>query len=165
MSHTNINQEALNPKIGLWPRLAAAAFVVIMSLAVCTGTAFSQDSQSQPAPPAPGSDNGGHKMGGHHQMRSVDEQLQHLTKKLNLSDDQQTKVKAVLEDQRTKMEALRNDASTSREDRFPKMREIHENSNTQIKAILNEDQQKKFDKIEQEQHERMGHQGPPPPSN
>jgi periplasmic protein CpxP/Spy len=164
MSHTKINQEAPNPKIGLWPRLAAAAFVVVMSLAVCTGTAFSQDNQSQPAPAAPGSDNG-RAMGGHHQMRTVDEQLQHLTKKLNLSDDQQAKVKTVLEDQRTKMEALRNDASTSREDRFPKMREIHENSNTQIKAILNEDQQKKFDKIEQEQHERMEHQGPPPASN
>jgi periplasmic protein CpxP/Spy len=165
MSHTKINQEAQNPKIGLWPRLAAAAFVVVMSLAVCTGTAFSQDDQGASAPPAQGGDNGGHKMGGHRQMPTVDEQLQHLNKKLNLSDDQQTKVKAVLEDQRTKMEALRNDASTSREDRFPKMREIHENSNTQIKAILNEDQQKKFDKIEQEQHERMGHQGPPPASN
>jgi septal ring factor EnvC (AmiA/AmiB activator) len=133
-------------------RLILAALAFAISFLLCTGTAFSQDDQGQQAPPPQGSETGGHGMGGHHQMPSVDEQLQHLTKKLNLSDDQQTKVKAVLEDQHTKMEALRNDSSIAREDKFGKMREIHENSNTQIKAILTEDQQ----------HEHMGHQGPPP---
>jgi Spy/CpxP family protein refolding chaperone len=98
---------------------------------------------------------GGHGMGGHHQMPSPEEQTKRWTKRLNLSEEQQTKVKAVLEDQHKQMEQLHNDSSTPQQDKFSKMSEIHENSSTQIKAILNEDQQKKFDKIEQEQHERM----------
>jgi periplasmic protein CpxP/Spy len=153
MSHTKINQ--------VCSRLAAAAFIVVMALAISTGTAFSQDDQQ--APPAQGGEMG--HGGGHHQMPSADEQLKHMTKKLDLTADQQPKIKAILDDQHAKMEALHNDSSMSREDKFPKMREIHENSNTQIKAVLNEDQQKKFDKMQQEQHDRMGHQGPPPPSN
>jgi Spy/CpxP family protein refolding chaperone len=155
MSHSKINQVCL--------RLAAAAFIAVMSLTICTGMAFSQDEQPTP-PPAQGGEMGGHG-GGHRQMPSVDEQLKHMTKKLDLTADQQPKIKAILDDQHAKMEALHNDSSMSREDKFPKMREIHENSATQIKAVLNEDQQKKFDKMQEEQHDRMGHQGPPPPSN
>ncbi len=158
MLNPRINQETSEPGIRLWSRLATAAFAVVISLTICTGTAFSQDDQA--APPPQGSEMGGHM--GHRQMPSVDEQLKHLTKRLDLSDDQQAKVKAVLEDQHTKMEALHNDSSIAREDKFGKMREIHENSSAQIKAVLNEDQQKKFDKMQQEQHEHMGHQAPPP---
>ena len=163
MSYTKIDQATKGSNAGLCSRLAAAAFIVVVALAISTGTAFSQDDQQAP-PPAQGSEMGGHG-GGHHQMPSVDEQLKHMTKKLDLTADQQPKVKAILDDQHAKMEALHNDSSTSREEKFPKMREIRENSDTQIKTILNEDQQKKFDKMHQEQHDRMGHQGPPPPSN
>jgi periplasmic protein CpxP/Spy len=163
MSHTRIDQAAKRPGTGLWSRLAAAAFVVVMALVISAGTAFSQDDQAQQAPPPQGAN--GERMGGHRQMPTVDEQLKHMTKKLDLSDDQQGKVKAILEDQRTKMEALHNDTSIPREDKRGKMGEIHQSSETQIRTVLNEDQQKKFDKMQQEQHDRMGHQGPPPPSN
>jgi Spy/CpxP family protein refolding chaperone len=90
-----------------------------------------------------------------HQMPSVDDQVKHLTKKLDLSDDQQAKLKPILEDQRKQMDDLRNDSSLSREDRFSKMREIRQNSDTQIKSVLNDDQQKNFDKMRDEQHDRM----------
>jgi periplasmic protein CpxP/Spy len=159
MSHTHTHTKISQ----IYSRMAAAAFIVVMAFAISTGTAFSQDDQQAP-PPAPGGEMGGHG-GAHRQMPSTDEQLKHMTKKLDLTADQQPKVKAILDDQHAKMEALHNDSSMSREDKFPKMREIHENSNTQIKAILTDDQQKKFDKMQEEQHDRMGHQGPPPPSN
>jgi periplasmic protein CpxP/Spy len=155
MSHTKIHR--------VCSRLAAAAFVVVVALAISTGTAFSQDDQQAP-PPAQGGEMGGHG-GGHRQMPSVDEQLKHMTKKLDLTADQQPKIKAILDDQHAKMEALHNDTSIPREDKRGKMGEIHQASETQIRAVLNEDQQKKFDKMQEEQHDRMGHQGPPPPSN
>ena len=148
-------------------RLATVAFTAVLGFAICTGTAFSQDDQAQPAPPPAQGGMGGHGMhGGHHGMPSADEQTQRLTKRLNLSEDQQTKVKAVLEDQHKQMEQLRSDSSGSQPDKRSKMRELRENSNTQIKAILNEDQQKKFDKMQQQQHERMEkHQAPPNDQN
>jgi Spy/CpxP family protein refolding chaperone len=89
-------------------------------------------------------------------MPSVDDQIKHLTKKLNLSDDQQAKLKPILEDQRKQMDTIHNDSSLSREDRFSKMQELRQNSDTQIKSVLNEDQQKNFDKMREEQRGRMG---------
>jgi periplasmic protein CpxP/Spy len=163
MSYTKIDQVTKESRAGLWSRLAAAAFIVVVALAISTGTAFSQDDQQGP-PPAQGSEMGGHG-GGHRQMPTVDEQLKHMTKKLDLTADQQPKIKAILDDQHAKMEALHNDTSVAREDKWSKMGEIRQGSDTQIKAVLNEDQQKKFDKMRQEQQEHMGHQGPPPPSN
>jgi septal ring factor EnvC (AmiA/AmiB activator) len=120
----------------------------------------SQDSQARPTGPS------GEEYRGHHRMPSVDQQLKHLTKALKLSDDQQAKVRSALEDQRKQMEQIHNDASLSQNDRFSKMKEIHENTNTQIKSALSDDQQKKFDEIQQKHQEHMrGHQGPPPPQS
>ena len=92
---------------------------------------------------------------GRRHMPTVDDQLKHLTKKLNLSDDQQAKLKPILEDQRKQMDGIRNDSSLSREDRFSKMQEIRQSSDTQIKSVLNDDQQKNFDEMREEQANRM----------
>ncbi len=107
---------------------------------------------------------------GHRPMESVDDQIKHLSKKLNLSDDQQAKLKPILEDQRKQMEAIHGDSSLSREDRFGKMQALRQSSDAQIKSVLNEEQQKNFDKMRAEQQERMkqwrrgGDNAPPPPS-
>ena len=92
-------------------------------------------------------------MGGR-QMMTVDDQIKHLTKKLNLSADQQAKLKPILEDQRKQMEAIHNDSSLAREDKFSKMQSLRQSSDTQIKGMLNEDQQKNFDKMRAEQQSR-----------
>jgi Spy/CpxP family protein refolding chaperone len=140
--------------------LIAATFVLAL-LSLGLGTAFAQDDKDAPPPP-PGqpSGEGQHEgMGRHmgrHGMPTADDQLQHLTKKLNLSEGQQAKLKPILEDRRAQMEKIHSDSSLSREDRFSKMQELRQNSDTQIKNVLNEDQQKNFDKMRQEQRDRMG---------
>ncbi|HEX3352632.1 MAG: Spy/CpxP family protein refolding chaperone [Terriglobales bacterium] len=136
---------------------ASAALLVLFSLGL-SGSAFGQDQQAPPAPAQP-AEQGGQGMGrhmGHRGMPSVDDQVKHLTKKLNLSADQQAKLKPILEDQRTQMEAVHNDSSLSREDRFSKMQTLRQSSDTQVKALLNDDQQKNFDKMREEQKSRMG---------
>jgi Spy/CpxP family protein refolding chaperone len=143
--------------------LVATAFLAaLLSLGVA---AFAQDDQNGPPPPPPQqqsdqqpgqtSEPGMGRHMGQHQMPSVDDQLKHLSKKLNLSDDQQAKLKPILEDQRKQMETIHNDSSLSREDRFSKMQELRKNSDDQIKSVLNADQQKNFDKMREQQHERM----------
>ena len=158
----------------------AVAFVVaLFSLGFGAGNAFGQDPQDAPPPPqqqsnpqadqesGPGTGRGM----GHRPRMSVDEQLERLTKKLKLSDDQQAKLKPILEDQNKQMEQIHNDSSLSREDRFSKMQALRQGSDTQIKTVLNEEQQKSFDKMREEQRDRMkqGRRGgdtpPPPPSN
>jgi Spy/CpxP family protein refolding chaperone len=107
----------------------------------------------------------------HHGPPSVDDQLNHLGKALNLTDDQKAKIKPFLQDQRDQMSALRQDASLSRQDRMNKMQQIHQNTTQQVKAVLNEEQQKKYDDLQSRMRrgwERRGGQGqtgqnnPPP---
>jgi septal ring factor EnvC (AmiA/AmiB activator) len=151
-AHSNNSRAA-----GFRSIIASTTLAILISVGIC-GTraaaqeAPSQDSQTQPAPPAEG---GGGHWGHHHKMPSVDQQMKHLTKALKLSDDQQTKVRSALEDQHKQMEQIHNDSSLSRDDRFNKMKQIRESTNTQIKSVLNEDQQKKFDEIQQKHQEHM----------
>ena len=134
-----------------------AVLAALLSLGFGAGSLFAQDQSEAPPPSGQQSDQQmgmGRHMGGRH-MPTVDDQLKHLTKKLNLSDDQQAKLKPILEDQRKQMEQIHNDSSLSREDRFSKMQELRQSSDTQVKSVLNEDQQKSFDKMRQEQQDRM----------
>lgn len=94
-------------------------------------------------------------MNNRRRMQSPDERLQMLTKQLNLTDDEQAKIKPILVDEQKKMEDLRNDSTLSQQDRFQKMRDIREDSSKQIRSNLDETQQKKFDDIQKEQQKRM----------
>jgi protein CpxP len=149
---------------------AGTVLAAMLSLGVAV---FAQDDQNAPPPPpsdqqsgqASGAMGSGH-MGGRRMMPSVDDQIKHLTKKLNLSADQQAKLKPILEDQHKQMDVIHNDSSLSREDRFSKMQTLRQSSDTEIKSVLNEDQQKSFDKMREEQKDRMGkwRKGSAPPA-
>jgi hypothetical protein len=93
---------------------------------------------------------------GNRQPPTVDEQVKHLTDKLNLTADQQSKIKPILEDQRQQMETVRNDSSLSREDRMTKMRTIRESAASKIKDNLNDDQKKQYDAMRQEMRGGQG---------
>jgi len=91
-----------------------------------------------------------------------------LTKKLNLSSDQQSKVQNVLESEKSQMESLHQDTSMSQQDRRSKMMDIHKTSSDQIRALLNSDQQKKWDEMQAKREEWMqkrmgGENGPSAP--
>lgn len=88
------------------------------------------------------------------EMPSVDDQIKRMTKQLSLTEDQQQKLKPILEDQRHQMQQLGNDSSLSKDEKFGKMRDVHENASSQIKAFLNEAQRKKFDELQQKRRER-----------
>jgi periplasmic protein CpxP/Spy len=75
---------------------------------------------------------------------SVDEKVSWMTKELSLSADQQAKLKPILEEQQKQIEAVWQDASLNEDAKKAKKMEIKESSNTQIKALLNTEQQDKF---------------------
>ena len=134
--------------------------IVFLLAAWLLGTvAFAQ--QNQP----PG---GGDQPGPRRGMPSVDDQLKNLTERLNLTDDQQTKIKPILEDQHAQMQALMKDDSLSQEDKRSKGRAIRESTTGKIRDVLTDDQKKKYDAMEQEMRDRMrqrqqGGDNPPPP--
>jgi hypothetical protein len=99
-----------------------------------------------------------------------DRQLQRLTRALNLTSDQQEKIKPLLVERQQKMQALQSqsqDQSAAPEDRRTQARTIMEGTNNSIKAVLNDDQKQKFDAMQERMRRNrpMGGPGqtPPPP--
>jgi len=92
-------------------------------------------------------DNSGQR-GGHGMAMSPEERLQRLTQQLNLTDEQQQKIKPILEDESQQIQTLRQDSSLSQPEKFGKMREIRRNTMSQIKPILNPEQQKTLEAME-----------------
>jgi len=88
--------------------------------------------------------------------------LKMLTEKLNLTEDQQAKLKPVLEDESKQMKALHDDTSLAPADKRAKMKELHESSTEKINAVLTPDQQAKWKQMKQEmmeKHKEMKGQG------
>lgn len=89
----------------------------------------------------------GGEMQGQHQRMTTDQRLQMMTRQLNLTSDQQDKIKPILEDESQQMQALRADSSLSQQDRMSKMKELREKTNSQIKPVLTSDQQTKWQQM------------------
>ena len=90
----------------------------------------------------PGGQQGG--QWGQGQPPTVDQRMQRLTQALELTGDQQEKIKPILEAESAQMQTLRDDPALSQPDRMTKMKEIREHTASQINPILNADQQKKY---------------------
>jgi periplasmic protein CpxP/Spy len=101
--------------------------------------------------------------GWHHGPPDPAERTKELTKHLNLTPDQQTKVLDILQSEHSQMETLHQDNSLSQQDRHTKMMDIHKTGDTQIRALLDSTQQKKWDEMQakRDQWGHNGHHGPP----
>jgi periplasmic protein CpxP/Spy len=107
---------------------------------------------------------GGQQM---HRQRGPEQQLARLSQRLNLTDEQQAKIKPLLEDQHKQMMALREDSSLSREERRAKFQEIRKQTMEKMNPILTSEQQKQLQQMQQMRHERHGREGwnQPPSGN
>ncbi len=110
-----------------------------------------QDATPAPAAPAPAAATTGAgpgHPGGHH-----GDMLARLTKELDLTDDQQAKIKPILETFHTQAQSVHQDTSLSPEDRRSKMKDARETLNSQINAVLTPDQQTKFAALQAKMHD------------
>jgi Spy/CpxP family protein refolding chaperone len=81
---------------------------------------------------------------GHGYKHDPKSKLERMTKKLDLTQEQQDKILPILEDKHQKMEALHN-----------QMKEMRQNAMSQIEAQLTPEQQEKFRKAREERKEKM----------
>jgi periplasmic protein CpxP/Spy len=119
-----------------------------------TSAVFAQDT-TQPQPPPQGQG----QWGGHGRGMDPDRQLEHMTKTLNLTADQQTQIKPILVDRQQKMQALWQNQSLSRDERRSQMQAIHQDSESRITAVLNDEQKQKYQAMQEQMREHRG--GPP----
>jgi hypothetical protein len=122
------------------------------AIAIAAPFAAAQDNQSNDQQAAPGQENGGH----HHGPPDPAKRTAELTKKLNLTSDQQPKVLAALQSEHSQMESVHQDSSLSQPDRRAKMMDIRKTTDAQIREVLDSNQQKKWDEM-QANHEQWGH--------
>ena len=85
--------------------------------------------------------------------------MERAAKELNLTDDQQAKWKAIGADEKAALDALKADTTVAKEDKRAKMMEITKNFADQRRAVLTDDQAKKFDEMRAKMRER-GPRGP-----
>jgi len=81
---------------------------------------------------------------GHGYGHDPKSRLERMTKKLDLTKEQQDNILPILEDKHKKMEALHK-----------QMKEMRQNAMAQIEAQLNPEQQEKFRKAREERKEKM----------
>src|SRR5215470_12537707 len=107
--------------------LAGAVYIAPSALAQNSGTNDPRGSAAAPQ----------HEDGPEHGRFDPQKRTQMLTKKLNLSSDQQSKVQDILQSSQSDMEKVHSDSSLAQPDRRAKMMEIHKSTNDQIRAVLN----------------------------
>jgi|SRR5581483_8575749 periplasmic protein CpxP/Spy len=123
--------------------------LLTVSALVAIGAAIGapQDQPAAPAAPANGQ--------APHRRMDPDRQVKMLTKKLNLTADQQTQIRSILTDRQQQFENIRNDSSLAPQDRREKMRSLREDSEGKIKAVLTDSQKQTYDQMREQMHQRM----------
>lgn len=140
-------------------KISKGALALALGMAM-SGLALAQDtpaSGGQQGPPPQQQDGArGGPGGGRRGMPSPEERLKRMTADLNLSADQQTKIKGFMDAEKTKMDALRDDTSVEGDAKREKAMQIRKDTQASIRGVLTADQQTKFDKQQEEMKSRRG---------
>lgn len=105
-------------------------------------------SYAQDAPPPPKEKGRSEAQG---ERRGPGGNMMDMYKDLNLTKDQEAKIKSIDEEQRAKMQELRNDNSLSEDARREKMMAMRKDRMEKVNAVLTKEQQ---DKLEAKRKER-----------
>jgi Spy/CpxP family protein refolding chaperone len=95
----------------------------------------------------PQQQSGPHEKGPGHRMEM-------LSKRLNLTADQQAKLAPIFTERRAQVRAILQDSSLSREDRMAKMQTIRKDSNAKIEALLTDEQKQNYEQLQQQMRQR-----------
>jgi len=119
--------------------LSTTTIVFVSILGACLATAPRGHAQAQ----STGAAGQPHRR----KLPSLEDQLKRYTEALSLDAAQQAKVKAILDRRQLQLRRVYDDRSLSAVDRFNAIQALHEQSDEQIRRILNPDQATKFEQI------------------
>ena len=124
-------------------RLLAIGTTLLFALATTAQQATTSASTKNPS------------AGAHAGVPPAEGQLTFLTAKLDLTGDQQEKIKPILQELHDTTVKLVQDQSISRDERLSKVRDSRYAADNKIRTLLNDDQKKKLDQVEQEPHPEL----------
>jgi len=122
---------------------------------VALGAQAALNAQDQTQPQATTPQHQGQWGHGHRHRMDPQHQLQHLTKALDLSADQQAQILPILTDRQQKMQALWQNQSLSRQDRHAQVQAIQQDTTTRLEATLNDQQKQTFEAMRAKMQARM----------
>jgi periplasmic protein CpxP/Spy len=138
--------------------------VAILALGLGALSALPAMAQDTPAPPPQGQ--GGPPHGGHGDF-GRGHQLEFLTKKLSLTPDQVTQIKAIDADTWSQMKALHENTSIAAADKQTQIHAIRKASHDKFLGVLTDEQKTTYAALEAQMREHRGNHGggngPPPP--
>lgn len=116
----------------------------IRMILVATAVTFALAIAAQQAPAA-------------HHMPSVDEHVKMLAEKLDLTADQQAKIRPAIQEMTDSIQSTMNDSSLSPRERTEQHHAAMEKADKKVRTYLNDDQKKKLDDLEQQMHKPQDH--------
>lgn len=117
-----------------------------MMLVTVTGLAAAPVALAQDPPPG-----GGRRPGG-----ARGNQLEEMKKRLNLTADQEEKIKGIYEGQMKQMQELRENADPNdRKAMREKMMKLRQDTNAKVLDVLNDEQKEEFKKMQEEMMQNM----------
>jgi protein CpxP len=133
--------------------LCSAGLMVSASIAQQDATPPPPDAQQQGPPP------------GGHRGWDLERRVEMMQRRLSLTPDQTSQVKAIFDDGHSRMEALHANTSLAPQDRRTQGQAIREDMNTKVRAVLTPDQKTKFDEMQarEREHRHGGTEGEAPP--
>jgi periplasmic protein CpxP/Spy len=121
-----------------------------------TGIAMSQENAPQPQGP-------NQARQGIHGPRSIDQELDHLTKDLELTPNQRRQIRPLLEEHHDRIQALFDkNPRRSREDLGPQIHAISDETHHQIEALLTEHQKHLAKAMQERMRDREESRRPAP---
>lgn len=130
------------------------------SLVLCPGLLHAQDATPAPATSGTDTSTGGHSWG-HHGGGGGGPTIEMLTKQLDLTPDQQEKIKPILDTLHTAVQTARQDTSLTPEDKMAQIKDARQTANTAMDAVLTPDQQAKFEAMQEKMRARRHAEGGP----
>jgi len=124
--------------------------LAIGTLLMLAPTTVAQQATTGTAAPAKASSTGNHAV-----VPTAEVQLNFLSTKLDLTADQQDKMKPILQELHDATMKLVQDERMSHEDYNSKVRNSRYTADRKIREILNDEQRKKLDQVEQEPHPEL----------
>ncbi|MCU1263151.1 MAG: hypothetical protein JWO80_6036 [Bryobacterales bacterium] len=138
--------------------LFTAGLTGLLALGI-TGSATAQDNSRQPR-----EQNQARK--GIHGPRSIDQELDHLTKDLELTPNQRKQIRPLLEEHHDRIQALLDkNPGVPREDLGPQIHAISDETHHQIEALLTEHQKQLAKAMQERMHDGKESRRPAPSKN
>ncbi|HWB32842.1 MAG TPA: hypothetical protein VG714_06695 [Acidobacteriaceae bacterium] len=134
------------------------AFCLLATGAWYSSTALaarSSDSTAQPPDAASQSAAGDASTQPHTGWPTPEDTVARMSEKLNLTDDQKTKITPIIADRQDQIRALTADSSGRRLQKARKAKSILEKSDKKIEALLTSDQKKTYEQMKQQARDEV----------